>query len=191
MRLLAIYTFMAAASLTGAAALTYEKDVFPILKKNCVKCHNNDKMKAGVSVEITDMKSDIGRIVIPGDPRESMLLEVLVRDDIKNKMPPKGGRLGQDDITTIRKWILEGAHFKGDPDAKAGGAGGKSATALSRKPLPGSWTNKAGKAIKADLLRLEGEKAVLRLVNGRIYKYPLAELSAESAARARAFGEGG
>jgi hypothetical protein len=184
-----LYTILAAVSLTGAAALTYEKDVLPILEKHCVKCHNNDKMKGGVSVDIPDMKSDIGRIVMPGDPGDSMLLRVLVEQDIENKMPPKGGPLDVSDIQKIRKWIVEGAHFKGDPGATSGSAKVATST-LGKKPLSGDWTNKAGKAIKADLLKIEEGKAVLRLPNGRIYKYPIDELSTESAAKARAFAEG-
>ena len=182
MRLTAISILLAAATLTGAAALTYEKDILPILEKNCAKCHNSDEMKGGVSVVVADMKPDVGRIIIPGEPDESMLYEVLVRQDIKNKMPPKGGPLDRKDIAKIKAWIEGGAPFRGDP-----GANEKPATTAAKRPLSGTWTNKAGKAIKADLLRVEGDKAVLRMPNGRVYKFPLSDLSAESAAKAREF----
>ena len=90
-------------------------------------------------------------------------------------------------LSTDGTRIVEGARFRGD-----GGGDNETqpASALAKKPLSGSWTNKAGKAIKADLLRLEEDKAVLRLPNGRIYKYPLSDLSAESAEKARQFGAG-
>jgi hypothetical protein len=162
----------------AAQADTYEKDILPILKKNCFKCHNTDKMKAGVSVEVADMKSDVGRIIIPGDPVESMLYEVLVRD--KDRMPPKG-ELSNKEVAKIREWIKAGAAFQGDDKPKS------DPTSAIRKPLRGKWTNKAGKIIEADLLRVVDEKAILRMTNGKIYNYPLAELNEESAAKAREF----
>ncbi len=175
--------FFAAVPPSGTAALTYERDILPILEKNCMECHNSDKMKGGVSVVVEDMKPDVGRIIIPGEPGESMLYEVLVRQDIKNKMPPKGGPLGTKDIAKIKAWIEAGALFRGDPRAK------ERAPTVAKKPLSGTWTNKDGKAIRADLLRVEDAKAVLRLPNGRVYKFPLADLSDESAAKAKAFAE--
>lgn len=169
------------APLSAAHASTYEKDVLPIFKSACFKCHNNDKMKGGVSVEPTDMKSDVGRIIIPGDVRESMLYEALVRD--KDSMPPKGS-LSQKDLETIRNWIKDGAKFAGDPGA---GDSITVSSGLGKKPLDGTWTNKEGRAIKASLLKVEDEKAVLRLPNGKIYNYPLADLAADSAAKAREY----
>lgn len=168
----------------GTAAPTYEADVLPILEKNCMDCHNSDKMKGGVSVVVADMKPDVGRIVIPGEPGESMLYEVLVRQDIKNKMPPKGGPLDAKEIATIRAWIEGGALFRGDPRTAPAPT-----PAAAKKPLSGTWTNKAGKAIEADLLRVEDGRAVLRLPNGRVYRFPLSELSDESAARALEFSQ--
>jgi len=166
-----------------AQASTYEKDVLPILKKNCFKCHNNDKMKAGVSVEVKDMKSDVGRIIIPGDPRESMLYESIVRDD--DRMPPKG-ELSSKEIAAIRDWIKDGAKFDGD--AGAGGVSKSGLSGLARKPLRGKWTNKEGRVIEADLLRVVEDRAVLRLANGKIYNYPIADLADESATKVREFG---
>ena len=176
---------MAAAPWKGAAALTYEKDVLPILKKHCNECHNAEKIKGGVSIEVADMKADVGRIVIPGKPGDSMLFEVLFRTDIKNKMPPRGGPLPEKDLIKIRDWIRGGARFRGDRPGRSGFP-----TPAARRPLPGRWTNKAGKSIQADLLRVEGGKAILRLPNGRIYKYPIPDLSEESAAKARAYSSG-
>ncbi len=40
-----------------------------------------------------------------------------------------------------------------------------------------------GKEINATLIRLEGDKAVLRLAGDKIYKYPIANLSGESQAK--------
>ena len=63
--------------------MSYEKDIFPIFKKNCARCHGGGEMKGGVSIEVADMKHDVGRIIIPGEPRESMIYEVLASPSVK------------------------------------------------------------------------------------------------------------
>ena len=182
--------FLAMAGCVAMAnpVIVYEKDIFPIFKKNCSRCHGNGKSKGGVSIDVADMKSDIGRIIIPKDPGESMIYEVLSSPTIKNKMPPKGRKLAQRDIDKVRDWIMGGALFNDDPSP----AKNTTATAgLGPKPLPGTWTNTDGKAIKADLLRVQQGKAVLRLPGGRVYHYPLNRLSAESLARVKEFAQQG
>ncbi|HAT19528.1 MAG TPA: hypothetical protein DCS85_05165, partial [Verrucomicrobiales bacterium] len=53
--------------------------------------------------------------------------------------------------------------------------------------LAGVWTNKSGKKIEATLLEVKGDKAVLRMANGKTYSYPIASLDAESQKRVREF----
>lgn len=182
---LLILAGVAAVPGSGTAALTYEKDILPIFKKNCAKCHGGGKMKGGVSIEIADMKADVGRIIIPGDPRDSMIYEVLASPSIKNKMPPKGGPLDIKDIDKVRDWIKSGAAFRGDAKAKDDPA----SSGLGVKPLNATFTNKAGKKIEAALLRVEEKKAVLRLKNGQIYRYPVEQLSEASQKTVREFAE--
>ena len=49
------------------------------------------------------------------------------------------------------------------------------------------WTNKSGKKIEATLLEVKGDKAVLKMANGKTYSYPIANLDAESQKRVREF----
>ena len=165
-------------------AIVYEKDILPIFEKNCSSCHGNGKYKGGVSIVVDDMKSDIGRIIIPKKPEESMIYEVLSSPTIKNKMPPKGRKLAQRDIDKVRDWIMGGALFKGDQKA---GKNLATTSNLGPKPLSGTWENMDGKAIKADLIRVHQGKAVLRLQGGRVYHYPINKLSAESQEKVKAF----
>ena len=117
---------MAGCSTMANPVIVYEKDILPIFKKNCSRCHGNGKSKGGVSIDVADMKSDIGRIIIPKDPDESMIYEVLASPTIKNKMPPKGRKLSQKDIDKVRDWIVGGALL-----AWAGACG--ACSALTRK----------------------------------------------------------
>ncbi|MDP7108050.1 MAG: hypothetical protein QGH41_13270, partial [Roseibacillus sp.] len=56
-----------------------------------------------------------------------------------------------------------------------------------KPPLEAVWTNQAGKKIKAALLRVEGDKALLKMANGKIYKYPISNLDAESQKKVKEF----
>ena len=57
----------------------------------------------------------------------------------------------------------------------------------TKESLAGVWTNKSGKKIEATLLEVKGDKAVLRMANGKTYSYPIASLDAESQKRVREF----
>ncbi|MCB1078886.1 MAG: hypothetical protein KDM64_13785 [Verrucomicrobiae bacterium] len=52
-------------------------------------------------------------------------------------------------------------------------------------PREQDWTNREGRTIRATLLRLNGDQAILRLPDGREVPYPMANLSDESQAQAR------
>ena len=87
-------------------------------------------------------------------------------------MPPKGSRLSEKEVNTLKQWILQGAEL-GDEVADG------------KEPLEGEWVNKAGKKIKATLIRVEDDKAVLKLPNGKIYNYPIANLDEASQKKVR------
>ena len=53
---------------------------------------------------------------------------------------------------------------------------------LPEPAQPREWTNTEGKTITATLLRVEGDVALLKLANGQVYRYPIANLSEESKA---------
>ena len=54
---------------------------------------------------------------------------------------------------------------------------------------PRTFTNTEGKSIKADLVRVEGENAVLKLANLSVAKVPLASLSKADEAYVKAWWE--
>lgn len=163
-----------------ASALEFGKDVLPILESNCAKCHKDSKEKGEFNLQPDKIKQHIGSglQIVPGKPSSGLFMKVIMSEDPDNRMPPKGARLSEKEVQTLKLWIAQGAELGDhDPDGAPG----------AKKPLDGVWTNKAGKEIKAVLLRVEGDKAVLKLTTGKIYKYPIANLSAESQAIVKEF----
>ena len=164
------------------AAIEFGKDVLPILESNCFKCHKDGKEKGDLNLEPHKIKEIIGsgRKIIPGKPSSGLFMKMIQSDDPDNRMPPKGSRLSEKEVQTLKLWISQGAELGDhDPDGAPG----------APEPLEGVWTNKGGKEIKATLLRVEGDKAVLKLQGGKIYKYAISNLSAESQAIVKEFAE--
>lgn len=125
----------AAAALISAsapAAVSFEKDILPVLTKKCVDCHKapfeeNGKKKepkAGLRLDASwaILKgSENGPVLTPGAPDKSSLYEVvtLPKDD-DDHMPPKGEDLTAEELKALKAWIEEGADFGGWIGSKDG-----------------------------------------------------------------------
>jgi hypothetical protein len=92
----------------------FEKDVFPLLKANCFRCHGDKGKQAELDLRTRAgilQGSESGPIIVPGKPDESRLYE-MVHEGL---MPPgKKGKLGPAEVETIRRWIESGARFAND-----------------------------------------------------------------------------
>ena len=97
------------ASPPAQSAETFDAKVHPILKANCVPCHNEETRTSGFSIQ--DLNSVVaggakyGPSVKPGQPAESPLVQML-RGEIKPQMP-FGKELAESDIAAIEYWIRD------------------------------------------------------------------------------------
>ena len=176
-----------------AVALDYERDIMPIFEKKCADCHSRASGESKGGLILDDPQHLLGRLeknslVVPGDWDASYLFITLYRPaDDEEAMPPKGKgeRLTPEEVTLVQKWITEGAPILGERGAKgempeAAESMEKVKGALPEPSSPKSWTNREGKSIIATLLKVEGDVVVLRLANGTVHRYPIANLSDES-----------
>ena len=114
-----------------AEEVNFEKQIYPLLKESCVKCHRppyeekrgtrtrTKKPKAGIILSTkegitTAVDENDKKILVPGDPAKSRLVEVtkLPLDD-EYHFPPEGKapQWTKKDIALVEKWIKEGAKF--------------------------------------------------------------------------------
>lgn len=113
-----------AASITGCmeGTVSFEKDVRPILAKNCLECHQQgsegfkaSRLALGTFDDLmkgTKPKGGAqrGQVVIPGDPVSSTLMALVEgRADPSIAMPHGKEPLNKKDIAVIGKWIEQGA----------------------------------------------------------------------------------
>ncbi len=99
----------AAASATPEKA-SYAKDVWPVLRANCVSCHRPGKLKGGL--DLTTMPALLkggkhGPVVKTGAPGESPLVTAVSGDE--PEMPPEGERLTAAEAALLSRWVTGGA----------------------------------------------------------------------------------
>jgi mono/diheme cytochrome c family protein len=100
---------------TNAEQVTYESDIRPILKKHCFQCHGErGTVEANLDLRLRRFAvngGDSGPAIVPGEVGESLLLERV----IAGEMPPaEDKRLSEEEISTIRDWVEQGAPTLGD-----------------------------------------------------------------------------
>ncbi|MAB61269.1 MAG: hypothetical protein CMO46_12150, partial [Verrucomicrobiales bacterium] len=88
-------------------AISFYKDIRPIFQANCQGCHQPSKAKG--KYIMTDFKKlvnggDSGDpAIIPGDPENSYLVEVITPIDGEAEMPQKADPLHETEIALINK----------------------------------------------------------------------------------------
>src|SRR5262245_19369755 len=87
----------------------FEKDVAPIIKAKCLKCHGEKERKGELDLRTVASAlkgGESGAVIIPKDPEKSLLYEKV----LEGEMPPgKKDRLSEAEVATIRRWIEAGA----------------------------------------------------------------------------------
>ncbi len=101
----------------------FEKQVRPLLAERCEKCHGAKagKSKGDLTLDTRagwEKGGEHGPAIVPGNPEQSFLLKAVLYTDDDVQMPPKkeGGKLKDEEIAVLRKWIAEGAF-----DPRSGG----------------------------------------------------------------------
>jgi mono/diheme cytochrome c family protein len=99
-----------------AGAVSFVKQVAPILNSRCGNCHvRNARGMFSMSTYEALMKGPpAGKVVFPSNVDGSDLI-VKVKD---KEMPPSGAGIPDAELATLTKWVAEGAKFDGpDPTA--------------------------------------------------------------------------
>jgi hypothetical protein len=93
------------------ARITYDDHVSEIFRSQCFKCHNQDRKKGGLALNTYGLAMEggsSGKVIKPGEPGSSRLLALISHLE-EPYMPPKGGKLADGILETVRSWIAGGA----------------------------------------------------------------------------------
>lgn len=103
------------ADLPQGHEVLFSRDVAPVLKKNCIACHNASNEEGGVNLEsAAQMKSsDVEDVLVPGKPDTSQLFLLASHAD-QPVMPPEDNDVSATALTPmelalLRRWIESGA----------------------------------------------------------------------------------
>ncbi len=105
------------ADLKHASAVDFNQEILPLLKNNCLACHNKTTAKARLVLETpADMLKggDSGPAVEPKKSASSLLLKAASHQIEDTIMPPPGNKvqasnLAPEELALIRLWIDQGA----------------------------------------------------------------------------------
>jgi mono/diheme cytochrome c family protein len=116
-RLVALFLMIAAAKANAnPAAEFFEKKVRPVLVEHCYSCHSaaaarDGTLKGGLQLDTragVRQGGDSGAVVVVGQPDKSLLIQAIRHEKDVAKMPPKG-KLTDEQIDALAKWIADGA----------------------------------------------------------------------------------
>ena len=97
----------------------FNREVRPILAKNCFVCHGQDESSRERALRLDDREAAMKELksgavaLVPGSPDESELVLRLTEDDESLRMPPRksGPRLSKSEVAVIRRWVEQGANY--------------------------------------------------------------------------------
>src|SRR3954463_12860708 len=89
----------------------FEASIRPLLIENCYSCHGEKKQKGELRLDsrASAMRGgELGVVLIPGKPDDSLLIKAVRYADADLQMPPKK-KLSQKQIDDLTKWVNMGA----------------------------------------------------------------------------------
>lgn len=93
----------------------FRRDVWPIIRQNCIVCHGPDQQMNGFRLDRRSVafRGGTRTVIVPGSAESSRLYLRLTGRQFGNRMPPTGP-LSPEDIAVFRAWIDEGAPWPDD-----------------------------------------------------------------------------
>lgn len=142
----------------------FKAKIEPLLKHRCYECHSHDKkMKGGLTLDSKagwEQGGDSGPAISPGDPEQSLLIEMIRWGDKSHRMPPEK-RLPAEEIGLLEEWVKRGA-----PDPRSTTNPNKSSDWWSLRPLP---TNSAH-GLESEKLSNSGQSPIDSLIYQKLLK---------------------
>ena len=96
----------------------FNRDIRPILAKNCFTCHGPDQEQRQAGLRLDDYRGAIATrngqaAIIPNQPAVSQLMIRIMTDDEHKRMPPAkyAAPLTTKQIGHLYQWIQEGASW--------------------------------------------------------------------------------
>ena len=118
----------------------FESKIRPLLAQNCYQCHSEQAKILYSNLRVDGRAAllnggDRGPAIVPGDPNSSQLIQAVHYENLK--MPP-AGRLSEDQIEVLVRWVEMGAPWP-DPEVAGGVKTPKGQTKLTASHSHWAW----------------------------------------------------
>ncbi|WP_345327049.1 PSD1 and planctomycete cytochrome C domain-containing protein [Novipirellula rosea] len=104
-------TVPAKPAVTWDQPIEFTTDIYPILRDRCFDCHAGEYPDSGHRLDVRNelLGFSTGQVfAVPGESRNSHLVEVLTTKSDSDRMPPDEAPLPEIEIAKIRAWIDQG-----------------------------------------------------------------------------------
>jgi hypothetical protein len=103
-------------SLLAGEQIEFNRDIRPILNKNCIVCHGGVKQSGGFSLLFPDEALAVNEsgkpAIVPGSPQESEMIQRITHHDPQLRMPLDADPLTEEEINLLKRWIRQGAQWQ-------------------------------------------------------------------------------
>lgn len=102
----------------------FAKEVYPIFKESCIKCHGSEKQKGKYRIDTKEgafKEGDSGPFIVAGNSEKSPLIHMVAGLIEEGLMPPPSDKPGESEKLTneqigiLRAWIDQGALWPAGP----------------------------------------------------------------------------
>ena len=102
----------------------FENQIRPLLAARCTECHGTEAQQGGVRLDARAgvFGGEFGPAVVPGDPDDSRLVQVLAHAEFDVGMPPEG-KLVDEEVALLTEWVRRGAPWPADAEPAGDGPG--------------------------------------------------------------------
>jgi WD40 repeat protein len=99
-----------------SADVDFYRDIYPLLRANCISCHNKTVTKSGLNMETPELMKkggETGPGVVPGHSADSLVVQAAEHEE-DMVMPPRRNKMKAVDLTPselaiLKAWIDQGA----------------------------------------------------------------------------------
>ncbi len=143
-----VATFIGLGALTERAVAStpedlafFETNVRPILAEHCYSCHGREKQRSALRLDHINFVltgGERGVAIVPGDAESSRLIRAVRYTDVELKMPPRG-RLSDDELAALTRWVAMGAPWPEEPEPPMGAAAEPAFDLEARKRSHWAW----------------------------------------------------
>ena len=115
----------------------FNSTVRPLLVAKCFPCHTALK-SGGLQMDSREQffkGGNDGPVIVPGAPDQSLLVKAIRYTDSRIKMPPSG-KLNDDEISSLEKWVRDGAVWSEASPVSVAAAHSESVNTPEQKAVP-------------------------------------------------------